>query len=82
MDQAILEKVQKVVANQLGLKPEQVTPESTFNEDLGADSLEVVELIMEFESEFGVSIPDEDAERIRTVADACRYIEEKAGTTV
>ncbi len=76
---AALEKVTEIIVEQLGVKPEEVTPEASFVDDLGADSLDTVELVMAFEEEFGVEIPDEDAEKIRTVGDAVKYIEEKSG---
>jgi len=67
-----------IIAEQLGVKPEEVTPEASFVDDLGADSLDTVELVMALEEEFGIEIPDEDAEKITTVGDAVKYIEEKA----
>lgn len=79
MDDAIFQKVKTIIVEQLGLEDEEVTPESSFIEDLGADSLDIVELIMAFEEEFGLEIPDEDAEKISTVADAVRYIKERTG---
>jgi len=75
---ASLEKVTEIIVEQLGVKPEEVTPEASFVDDLGADSLDTVELVMAFEEEFGVEIPDEDAEKIQTVGDAVRYIDEKS----
>ena len=74
---ASMEKVTEIIVEQLGVKPEEVTPEASFVDDLGADSLDTVELVMAFEEEFGVEIPDEDAEKIQTVGDAVKYIEEK-----
>ena len=71
----ILEKVQAIIAEKLSVEAATVTPEKSFANDLGADSLDTVELIMEFEKVFGVSIPDEDAENIQTVGDAVAYIE-------
>ena len=71
-----IERVRKVVAEQLDRNPDEVTPEASF-EDLGADSLDMVELTMAFEEEFDIEIPDEDAEKIRTVQDAVSYLEEK-----
>ena len=68
------EKVKKIIVEQLGVEAEEVTPEAKFIEDLGADSLDTVELIMALEEEFGVEIPDEDAEKIVTVKDAIEYI--------
>lgn len=73
------EKVKSIIAEQLGVKPEEVTPEAKFIDDLGADSLDTVELVMALEEEFGIEIPDEEAEKLVTVGDALRYIEQKAG---
>ena len=70
-------KVKEIIINELGVDPEKVTHEASFVEDLGADSLDTVELVMAFEEEFGVDIPDEDAEKMRTVGDAITYIESK-----
>jgi len=75
---AVQEKVKSIIAEQLGVKPEEVTPAASFVDDLGADSLDTVELVMALEEEFGVEIPDEEAEKIATVGDAVKYIEEKA----
>ncbi len=75
---AVEEKIKSIIAEQLGVKAEEVTPQASFIDDLGADSLDTVELIMALEEEFGVEIPDEDAEKMTTVGDAIRYIEEKA----
>jgi acyl carrier protein len=71
-------KVREIVAQQLGKNVDQVTPEASFREDLGADSLDVVELVMALEEEFGIQIPDEDAEKIGTVGQAIEYIKSKA----
>ena len=71
------EKITEIIVEQLGVKPEEVTPEASFVDDLGADSLDTVELVMALEEEFGIEIPDEDAEKIQTVGDASKYIEEK-----
>ena len=71
----IEEKVIDIISNKLGLPKEEVTPAASFTMDLGADSLDTVELIMEFEKEFGLSIPDDEAEKITTVGDAVAYIE-------
>lgn len=71
----VKEKVAAIIAEKLGVELSQVTPEASFTNDLGADSLDTVELIMSFESEFGISIPDEDAEKISVVGDAIEYIE-------
>ena len=76
---AVADKVKAIVAEQLGVKEEEVTDNASFIDDLGADSLDTVELVMALEEEFGVEIPDEDAEKIATVGDAVRYIETKAG---
>lgn len=73
------EKVKNIIAEQLGVKPEEVTPEAKFIDDLGADSLDTVELVMALEEEFGIEIPDEEAEKLITVGDALRYIDQKAG---
>ncbi|MFH1790797.1 MAG: acyl carrier protein [Candidatus Omnitrophota bacterium] len=71
------QKVKAIIAEQLGVKPEEVTDQAKFVEDLGADSLDTVELVMALVEEFGVEIPDEDAEKMTTVGEAIRYIEEK-----
>ena len=71
---AVDEKVKKIIAEQLGVEEEEVTSEASFIEDLGADSLDTVELIMAFEEEFGIEIPEEDAEKIATVQNAIDYI--------
>ena len=68
------EKVQQIVCEQLGVSPEEVKPEASFIDDLGADSLDTVELVMAFEEEFEIEIPDEDAEAIATVKNAVDYI--------
>lgn len=68
-------RVVAIITDKLGLAPEQVTPEASFTTDLGADSLDTVELIMEFEKEFGITIPDDQAEKISTVQNAIEYIE-------
>ncbi len=72
------EKVKDIIVEQLGVNPEQVTPAASFIEDLGADSLDTVELVMAFEEEFGVEVPDEDAEKLQTVGDVIKYIEERS----
>ena len=72
----IQEKVVKIIVDKLGVKETEVTPEATFIGDLGADSLDTVELVMEFEKAFGVQVADEDAEKFQTVGDAITYIEE------
>ncbi len=71
----VLERVKKVVVEQLSVDESIVTPEASFTADLGADSLDTVELVMAFEEEFGCEIPDEEAEKIATVQDAVNYIE-------
>ncbi len=71
----IAEKVKKIIVDRLGVDEAEVNAESSFTNDLGADSLDTVELIMEFEKEFDISIPDEEAEKIQTVGDAVSYVE-------
>ncbi|MCD6215282.1 MAG: acyl carrier protein [Thermodesulfobacteriota bacterium] len=71
----IEKRVKEIIANQLGVDQEEVVPEASFVEDLGADSLDLVELIMAIEEEFGVEVPDEEAEKIRKVQDAIDYIQ-------
>lgn len=73
------ERVRKIVVEQLGVKPAEVTPDARFVEDLGADSLDTVELVMALEEEFGIEIADEDAERMHKVKDVYRYLEERLG---
>jgi acyl carrier protein len=77
-EKSIEDKVKEIIVEQLGVNPEQVTPNASFIEDLGADSLDTVELVMAFEEEFSVEVPDEDAEKLQTVGDVIRYIEERA----
>ncbi len=77
---SVQEKVKTIIAEQLGVKPEEIKPESSFVDDLGADSLDTVELVMALEEEFGIEIPDEDAEKMTTVGEATTYIENKAKT--
>ena len=74
----IKEKITKIIVDKLGVDENEVTNEASFTNDLGADSLDTVELIMEFEKEFNISIPDEKAETIATVGDAIKYLEENA----
>ncbi|MEW6408793.1 MAG: acyl carrier protein [Nitrospirota bacterium] len=74
---AIEEKVKKIIAEQLGVDEGEVTPEASFVDDLGADSLDTVELVMAFEEEFEIEIPDEDAEKMVTVQNVIDYIKEK-----
>lgn len=70
-------KVKEIIVNKLGVDEGQITPEASFTNDLGADSLDTVELVMEFEKAFNLQIPDEDAEKIATVGDAMKYIKSK-----
>ena len=74
---ALEDKVKEIIVEQLGVNAEQVKPEASFIEDLGADSLDTVELVMAFEEEFGAEIPDEDAEKLKTVGDVIKYLKEK-----
>jgi acyl carrier protein len=74
---AVEEKVKKIIVEQLGVDEEDVTPDASFVDDLGADSLDTVELVMAFEEEFGIEIPDEDAEKILTVQNVMDYIKER-----
>ncbi|MBP1690671.1 MAG: acyl carrier protein [Bacteroidetes bacterium] len=74
----IAAKVKEIIVNKLGVDDGQVTPEASFTNDLGADSLDTVELVMEFEKAFNLQIPDEDAEKISTVGDAIKYIQGKS----
>ncbi|MGD1995184.1 MAG: acyl carrier protein [Anaerolineae bacterium] len=73
----MFERVQEIIVELLGVDPDEVTAESRFREDLGADSLDLVELVMAFEEEFGGTISDEEAQSIKTVGDAVRYIQER-----
>ncbi len=74
-----LERVRKVVVDKLQRDESEITEGASFEDDLGADSLDMVELALGFEDEFGIQIPDEDADKIKTVGDAVRYVEEKVG---
>ncbi len=76
-EKTIEDKVKDIIVEQLGVNPEQVTPQAKFIEDLGADSLDTVELVMAFEEEFNVEVPDEEAEKLQTVGDVVKYIEDK-----
>jgi len=78
---AVADKVKDIIVKQLGVNPDEVTEDASFIDDLGADSLDTVELVMELEKEFGMEIPDDEANNIRSVGDAIKYIEEKAGAT-
>jgi acyl carrier protein len=80
-DAVSFDKIRSIIADQLGVEPEQVTPEASFVDDLNADSLDLVELIMAFEEEYGMEISDEDAEKITTVGQAWDYVQEKLGIT-
>jgi acyl carrier protein len=73
------DRVKKIVVEHLGVEADKVAPDASFIDDLGADSLDIVELVMAFEVEFGVEIPDDAAEKIGTVGDAIKYIEENKG---
>ncbi len=77
MAESTEERVREIIVNELGVEPEKVTQQASFVEDLGADSLDTVELVMAFEEEFGIEIPDEDAENLQTVGDAVRYLQQK-----
>ncbi len=77
---AVQDKITEIIVEQLGVKAEEVVAEASFVDDLGADSLDTVELVMALEEEFGIEIPDEDAEKIQTVGDAIRYINQKTAT--
>lgn len=76
---SVAEKVKKIIVDKLGVDESEVTDEASFTNDLGADSLDTVELIMEFEKEFDISIPDEEAENIQTVGQAVAYVEKESG---
>lgn len=78
MSQDVEAKIKSIIVDKLGVDESEVVSEANFTNDLGADSLDTVELIMEFEKEFDMSIPDEDAENIATVGDAVKYISEKS----
>ena len=79
MSEATEARVREIIVNELGVEPDKVTDDASFVDDLGADSLDTVELVMAFEEEFGVDIPDEDAEQMRTVGDAISYLRDKSG---
>jgi acyl carrier protein len=74
---ALEDKVKEIIVEQLGVNPDQVKPEASFTEDLGADSLDTVELVMAFEEEFGAEIPDEEAEKLKTVGAVIEYLKSK-----
>jgi acyl carrier protein len=75
---SVAERVKQIIVEQLGVDENQVDPSASFVDDLGADSLDIVELVMAFEEEFSVEVPDEDAEKLQTVGDVVKYIEEKS----
>lgn len=77
MSESVEERVKNIICDQLAVEPEKVTPTASFIEDLGADSLDIVELVMTMEEEFDLDIPDEDAEKIKTVGDVIKYIAAK-----
>ncbi len=76
-DKPIEQRVKDIIVEQLGVKPDQVTPEAKFIEDLGADSLDTVELVMALEEEFSIEVPDEQAEKLHSVGDVIKYVEEQ-----
>ncbi len=76
-EKSIEDRVKDIIVKELGVNPEQVTPEAKFIEDLGADSLDTVELVMAIEQELSVEVPDEDAEKLEKVGDVIRYVEDK-----
>ena len=80
MAESVEEKVKSIIVEQLGVQADEVKPDASFVDDLGADSLDTVELVMAFEEAFGIEIPDEDAEKIQKVKDAVSYIESHAKT--
>ncbi|MEI7533933.1 MAG: acyl carrier protein [Verrucomicrobiae bacterium] len=75
-DKPLEQRVKDIIVEQLGVKPEQVVPAAKFIEDLGADSLDTVELVMALEEEFGIEVPDEQAEKLQSVGDVIKYVEE------
>lgn len=77
---AVEDKVKAIIVEQLGVKQEEVVPTASFVDDLGADSLDTVELVMALEEEFGIEIPDEDAEKMTNVGEAIKYIEQKVNS--
>ena len=74
---AVKDKIREMIVEQLGVSAEEVVPEASFIDDLGADSLDIVELVMAIEEEYSLEIPDEDAERMQTIQDAITYVEER-----
>ena len=79
MSANVEERVKDIIVEELGVEREKLTAEASFMEDLGADSLDTVELVMAFEKEFDIDIPDEEAEKLRTVGDALKYLQDKLG---
>ncbi len=79
VEKSIEQRVKEIIVEQISVKPDQVTPEAKFIEDLGADSLDTVELVMALEEEFDADIPDEEAEKLQTVGDVIKYIEDLQG---
>ena len=79
MSDNMVEKVKDIIVEELGVEREKLTDTASFMEDLGADSLDTVELVMAFEKEFDIDIPDEEAEKLRTVGDALKYLQDKLG---
>ena len=77
-DKPIEQRVKDIIVEQLGVKPDQVVPAAKFIEDLGAESLDTVELVMALEEEFGIEVPDEQAEKLQSVGDVMKYVEENA----
>jgi len=75
-DKSIADRIKDIIVEQLGVNADQIKPEAKFIEDLGADSLDIVELVMALEEEFGTEIPDEEAEKLQTVGDVARFVEE------
>lgn len=75
---AVADQVKKIIVEQLGVDEDEVTPDASFVDDLGADSLDIVELVMAMEEEFDIEIPDDDAEKIQTIGDAIAYVRERA----
>ena len=73
---AVADQVKKIIVEQLGVDEEEVTPDASFVDDLGADSLDTVELVMAFEEEFGIEVPDEQAEKLQTVGDVIKHVED------
>jgi len=79
MAASVEQRVKEIICEQLGVSEDQVTPQASFIEDLGADSLDIVELVMALEEEFGLDIPDEEADKLKTVGDAMNYLKSHAG---